>query len=292
MYELLTGKPPFGADSRDVRAIMWRAMSEPAPRPDCPDLPELADAIVRSMAKEPEERFPDAAEFAKTLRALIPDGASATLAMTVMAPAAGFASSSAVSSVAATSVLSELDTGSYSASVTGPGVDVDGTSGGRLRGVDETMVRPDRADPEPEPKSKKKRGGAAAGGAGGAAGIGAGGVGVASGGVDGEGRRRKRTPLIALVTLCLLGAAVWVVLDSQHSTTGPKTEPSSHIVLTVPTSASASHSASASPSPSATHTQTHSVATPSATTKVTHTASASASAAAPRRTSRRPPAAR
>src|SRR5579859_7522880 len=53
MYELLTGKPPFGADSRDVRAIMWRAMSEPAPRPDCPELPGLADAVVRAMAKEP-----------------------------------------------------------------------------------------------------------------------------------------------------------------------------------------------------------------------------------------------
>ena len=33
------------------------------------------------MAKEPEDRFPDAADFATTLRALIPDGRSSALAM-------------------------------------------------------------------------------------------------------------------------------------------------------------------------------------------------------------------
>jgi serine/threonine protein kinase len=277
MYELLTGKPPFGADSRDVRAIMWRAMSEPAPRPDCPELPELADAIVRAMAKEPEERFPDAADFAKTLRALIPDGASSTLAMTVLAPSA--AAAAVASASAATSILSaDPDTGAHSASVTGPGLDPDDTSGGRLHGVDETMVRPDRVDLEPAPKSKKKRGGGAGASAGaGAAGGGVGAVGTAGDG-NREGRRHGRTSLITLVVLGLLGAGVWVVLDSQKSSTGPKAEASSHTVLTVTASASVSRSASAKPSPSATHTETHS-ATPTAV-QTTHTATPSASASA------------
>lgn len=275
MYELLTGKPPFGADSRDVRAIMWRAMSEPAPRPDCPELPGLADAVVRAMAKEPEERFPDAADFAKTLRALIPDGASSTLAMTVLAPIATVGTVAAAS--AATSILAaDPDTGAHSASVTGPGLDPDDTSGGRLHGVDETMVRPDRVDLEPAPKSKRKRGGGAGAGAG-AAGGGVGVVGSAGDG-DREGRRRGRTPLIALIALCLVGAAVWVVLDTQNSSTGPKAQASSHNVLTVTASASASHSASAKPSPSATPSATHS-ATPTAV-KTTHTATPSATASA------------
>jgi len=275
MYELLTGKPPFGADSRDVRAIMWRAMSEPAPRPDCPELPGLADAVVRAMAKEPEERFPDAADFAKTLRALIPDGASSTLAMTVLAPIA--TAGTVASASAATSILSaDPDTGAHSASVTGPGLEPDDTSGGRLHGVDETMVRPDRVDLEPAPKSKRKRGG----GAGAAAGAAGGGVGVVGTAGDGdrEGRRRGRTPLIALIALCLLGVGVWVVLDMQNSSTGPKAEASSHNVLTVTASASASHSASAKPSPSATPSATHS-ATPTAV-KTTHPATPSATASA------------
>jgi serine/threonine protein kinase len=276
MYELLTGKPPFGADSRDVRAIMWRAMSEPAPRPDCPELPDLADAVVRAMAKEPEDRFPDAADFAKTLRALIPDGASSTLAMTVLAPVA--TAPTVASASAATSILSaEPDTGAHSASVTGPGLDPDDTSGGRLHGVDETMVRPDRVDLEPAPKSKKKRGGGGAGAGAGAAGGGVGVVGTAGDG-DREGRRRGRTPLIALIALCLLGAGVWVVLDMQNSSTGPKAEASSHTVLTVTTSAAATHSASAKPSPSATPSATHS-ATPTAV-QTTHTATPPATASA------------
>ena len=87
LYQLLTGRPPFGGDTRDVRSIMFRVVSEPPPRPECPELPELADAIVRALAKEPEDRFPDAAEFARTLRALIPDGTPSALPMPYVAEA-------------------------------------------------------------------------------------------------------------------------------------------------------------------------------------------------------------
>ncbi|HET9172788.1 MAG TPA: protein kinase [Actinospica sp.] len=264
LYELLTGKPPFGADSRDVRAIMWRVMSEPAPHPDCPELPGLSDAVVRAMAKDPEDRFPDAGDFAKTLRALIPEGSSATLAMTVLAPAAASAAANTML------VAQDDETGSHSTSLYESPFDPDETGGGRSRGGDETMVRPDRVDPEPGPKAKKKRGGSGAGG-GAAAGLGA---------VDGEprGRRRARTPLILLTAFCLLGAAVWVVLDTQNSSTGPKAEASSHTVLQVTASASAGRSASASASPSASRTPTH-TAQPTAT-RTTHTATPSAASSA------------
>ena len=264
LYELLTGKPPFGADSRDVRAIMWRAMTEPAPYPECPELPGLSDAIVRAMAKEPEERFPDAADFAKALRALIPDGASSTLAMTVLAPAAASAASSMTAVLTA-----DPETGSHSASVTGPGFDPDETGAGPIRGADETMVRPERVDLEPAPKTKKKRGGGAGAGGGAAAGPGGGG--------EREGRRRARTPLIVLVSLCLLGAAVWVVLESQGSSNGSTAAASTHTATASLTpTASATHSASAKPSPSATHTATHS--SQPTQTETTHSATPSASA--------------
>lgn len=284
LYELLTGKPPFGADSRDVRAIMWRAMTEPAPRPDCPELPGLADAIVRAMAKEPADRFPDAADFAKTLRALIPDGGgSATLAMTVVAPAAAAESATSILSAEPdTGTGPGTGTGTYTGRHTGPqaepapvlGLDPDDTFSGRVRGgVDETMVRPDRVDPEPDPKAKKKRGGAAAGGA-------AGGVGAGALAAEGEeGRHRGRTPLIVLVALCLLGAAVWVVLDSQSSSNGAKAEASAHTPIPTKTATGhASSSASAKPKASASHTATH-TAEPTAA-RTTHSAAASATATA------------
>ncbi|MFD0632111.1 protein kinase [Catenulispora yoronensis] len=72
LFELLMGHPPFGGKGQDVRATMFRTVSEPAPRADCPGLPGLADAIERAMAKDPLDRFPDAATFARALRALIP----------------------------------------------------------------------------------------------------------------------------------------------------------------------------------------------------------------------------
>jgi len=267
LYELLTGRPPFGAESRDVRAIMWRAMTEPAPRPDCPDLPELADVIVRALAKEPEERFPDAAAFAKTLRALIPDGTPSTLVMPAL-------TESAAGSLAATAVVapleSELDT-SVRAEVTGstgsggatgstgstgePGFGLDDTYAGRRRGVDETMVRPDRADPPsgPGPKSRDR----------------------------GEKERRRRGPLIIVVAVALLGAGVWAVIATQGPSTGARAQASSQdssaaATASVTPTRSASAKSSASATPTATHTAVAVVQTTKASSAPT-TASASPS---------------
>jgi len=59
-YEMLAGKQPFVADS--VMALMYAHFNEPPPplreaRPDCP--PELAAAVMKMLAKEPGDRFPD-----------------------------------------------------------------------------------------------------------------------------------------------------------------------------------------------------------------------------------------
>ncbi|WP_194918370.1 serine/threonine-protein kinase, partial [Catenulispora rubra] len=81
LYELVAGHPPFGGPGQDVRRTIYLALSEPAPRLQCPDLPGFAEVIERAMAKEPADRFPDAASFGRALRALIPDGAATALVM-------------------------------------------------------------------------------------------------------------------------------------------------------------------------------------------------------------------
>jgi serine/threonine-protein kinase PknK len=250
LYELLTGQSPFGGEGRDVRAIMWATMNDPAPRPDCPDLPGLSDAIVRALAKEPEDRFADAAEFAKTLRALIPEGAAPTLAMpevsrtVVMVDAldgAGVADVADLDSASGSISGSRSTGGSGSAShaleaesAPQPALEPipvsDATSTGRSRRVDETMVRPDRIDPDA----------------------------VAPQEGQGNGLRRARKPLVLLVSLGLLGALGWLVYDSQGSSTPSSTDDASahHAPITASADASPSRSAlsthSATPTPSST----------------------------------------
>jgi serine/threonine-protein kinase len=58
-YELLTGQPPFVAGSH-MDVVLAHLQETPRPisdlRPDCPA--DLADAIMRMLAKKPEERWP------------------------------------------------------------------------------------------------------------------------------------------------------------------------------------------------------------------------------------------
>ncbi len=58
-YEMLAGKVPFEADT--VMGLMWQHFHDPPRpitelRPDCP--PELADVIMRMLAKPPADRWP------------------------------------------------------------------------------------------------------------------------------------------------------------------------------------------------------------------------------------------
>jgi serine/threonine protein kinase len=74
LYELLVGQPPFTADS--PYALILRHIHTPplAPRSARADLPRaLEAAVLRSLAKAPDERYATAAEFAAALRAsLVP----------------------------------------------------------------------------------------------------------------------------------------------------------------------------------------------------------------------------
>ncbi|HEX7837379.1 MAG TPA: serine/threonine-protein kinase [Kofleriaceae bacterium] len=73
LYELLTGATPFGGGT--AREIMLRHVRDTVVppslrRPDL-DIPHALDAVVvRALAKRPEARFPDAAAFARALRAV------------------------------------------------------------------------------------------------------------------------------------------------------------------------------------------------------------------------------
>ena len=72
LYELLTGAPPFGRNGEEVLTVLWQVVHDPAPPVDCPELPGLAEAITKALAKNPVDRFPDAEAFADALRALVP----------------------------------------------------------------------------------------------------------------------------------------------------------------------------------------------------------------------------
>jgi eukaryotic-like serine/threonine-protein kinase len=77
LFEILTGKLPFFSNS--PVAIVTAHVNDPPPRPslmappNMPISPELDAVILRGMAKRPEERFMDAAEFRQELLEAVPD---------------------------------------------------------------------------------------------------------------------------------------------------------------------------------------------------------------------------
>jgi serine/threonine protein kinase len=69
LYEMLTGELPYKADDPIATAI--KHLEEPPPRPKAlsPAVPAGLDALtVKLLAKNPEDRFPNAAELAEDLR--------------------------------------------------------------------------------------------------------------------------------------------------------------------------------------------------------------------------------
>ncbi len=72
LYEILTGRVPFDAET--PMAVMLAHVHQPPP-PPCqiaPDLPEpLQDVILRALAKAPDDRFASAGELATALRAAV-----------------------------------------------------------------------------------------------------------------------------------------------------------------------------------------------------------------------------
>ena len=79
LFELLTGRVAFQADSD--YALMMQQLHEPAPAPSAlrKGLPRALDAMVaRAMAKLPAQRFSSATDFARALESIAPDAPMAT----------------------------------------------------------------------------------------------------------------------------------------------------------------------------------------------------------------------
>lgn len=66
-FQLLTGQPPFGADTRD--AVIEAHLSAPRPRASGldPTLTLVDDILARGMAIDPADRYPDCAAFSAAL---------------------------------------------------------------------------------------------------------------------------------------------------------------------------------------------------------------------------------
>ncbi|GIW09605.1 MAG: hypothetical protein KatS3mg061_0662 [Dehalococcoidia bacterium] len=97
LYELLTGRVPFNAESPVATALAHARQPVPPPRAYNPAIPpRLEQVILRALAKNPAERFRNGAEFAAVLAALEEGAASETeryapSAVPLAAPTATFA---------------------------------------------------------------------------------------------------------------------------------------------------------------------------------------------------------
>ena len=70
-YEMVTGRKPFQADT--PVAVLFKHVSDPLPRPSSfvPNLPEEVEYfLIKALAKRPEDRYQDMAEFKKGLKKL------------------------------------------------------------------------------------------------------------------------------------------------------------------------------------------------------------------------------
>jgi hypothetical protein len=88
-YEMLTGRVPFSADT--PVAVLMKHVTEPMPIPPPSAVPEpLVRALLRSMAKKPEDRWPTAGAFVQSLQqglAEVPTAALPVAATTMGTPA-------------------------------------------------------------------------------------------------------------------------------------------------------------------------------------------------------------
>ncbi|MDQ5825175.1 MAG: protein kinase [Chloroflexota bacterium] len=84
LYEMLTGRLPF--ESENIMGLAYKHISEEAPsvRNLNPSVPPRLDAVIlKSMAKDPQQRFGSAAEMEKALRAIQMGGQQPTVEVPV-----------------------------------------------------------------------------------------------------------------------------------------------------------------------------------------------------------------
>jgi serine/threonine-protein kinase len=104
LYELLTGRVPFDADTPFAIVVKHIQTPLPPPRSFRPDLPEgLERVLLKALAKEPADRFLDAAAFGAAVREACGVAPAETLRLRP-----GYAAPGAAESAAATRVIDEL----------------------------------------------------------------------------------------------------------------------------------------------------------------------------------------
>lgn len=97
LFELLTGQPPFKGDSAVAVAFQHVSQLPPLPSSIAPDIPESLDRVVmKALAKNREDRYPDAAHMRADLQASLRGGNVAAPATTTwMSPLVGDATGGA-----------------------------------------------------------------------------------------------------------------------------------------------------------------------------------------------------
>ncbi|MDO5726432.1 MAG: Stk1 family PASTA domain-containing Ser/Thr kinase [Bowdeniella nasicola] len=92
LFELLTGQPPFTGDSAVAVAYQHVRETPRTPSSIASDIPEALDRVVlKSLAKDREQRYADAAEMRRDLRAAIHGGTVSAPSTAVWGVAGGLA---------------------------------------------------------------------------------------------------------------------------------------------------------------------------------------------------------
>jgi serine/threonine-protein kinase len=90
LHEMLAGAPPFAASSM-TSLVIKHVSAPPPPLPDDVDVPPaLRAAIMRALAKEPDERPRDASEFAREIQAALASDPAAPYGASQQPPAPFF----------------------------------------------------------------------------------------------------------------------------------------------------------------------------------------------------------
>ena len=85
LFELLTGRAPFDAESIPALCLKVAAEAPPSLARERPDLPAgLAAVVMRCLEKHPEDRFPNVGELAAALTPFVTPASNLTIARTRM----------------------------------------------------------------------------------------------------------------------------------------------------------------------------------------------------------------